>query len=67
MKINLSGEHELLNDLFNEPNITATLKSYRIRWAGHVWRAEDQFLLTITKWTTNKSRPRGRSRQRWED
>ncbi|KAF0766870.1 Reverse transcriptase domain-containing protein [Aphis craccivora] len=37
------------------------------RWAEYVWRAGDQLILTITKWKPNKSRPRGRPRQRWED
>jgi hypothetical protein len=44
-----------LNILFNKSNITATLKSQRIRLARHVWRAEDQLLLTITKWKPNIS------------
>jgi hypothetical protein len=38
-----------LNALFNEPSIVAILKSQRIRWARHVWRAKDQLLWTITK------------------
>jgi hypothetical protein len=71
-KRNEEGIYEIrsnreLNDLYNELNIVATLKSRRIRWAGHVWRAKDQLLWTITKWKPNKSRPRGRPRQRWVD
>jgi len=53
-KRNEEGGYEIrsnreLNILFNKSNITATLKSQRIRLAGHVWRTEDQLLLTITK------------------
>jgi len=71
-KRNDEGGYEIrsnreLNALFNESNIVSILKSQRIRWAGHVWRAEGQLVLTITKWKPNKSRPRGRPRQRWED
>ena len=71
-KRNNEGSYEIrsnreLNALFIEPSIVATLKSQRIRWAGHVWRAKDQLLWTITKWKPNKSQPRGRPRQRWED
>jgi hypothetical protein len=66
-KRNEEGIYEIrsnreLNALYNEPNIVATLKSRKIRWAGHVWRAKDQLLWTITKWKPNKSRPRGRPR-----
>jgi len=53
--------------LFNDINIVATLKSQRLKWAGHVWRAEGQLIRTVAKWKPIKSRPRGRSRPRWED
>ncbi|XP_022171125.1 uncharacterized protein LOC111034293 [Myzus persicae] len=71
-KRNDEGNYEIrsnreLNALYNESNIVSTLKSQRIRWAGHVWRAEDRLISTITKWKPDKSRPRGRPRQRWED
>lgn len=56
-----------LNTLFNEPNIAAALKSQRIRWVRHVWRAEDSLILASTKWKPNKSRSRGRPRQRWDE
>jgi hypothetical protein len=46
LKRNEEGIYEIrsnreLNALYNEPSIVATLKSQRIRWAGHVWRAKD--------------------------
>ncbi|KAF0750707.1 Reverse transcriptase domain-containing protein [Aphis craccivora] len=71
-KRNDEGSYEIrsnreLNALYDEPNIVSTLKSQRIRWAGHVWRAEVQLISIITKWKPEKSRPRGRPRQRWED
>jgi len=71
-KRNDEGSYEIrsnreLNALYNESNIVSTLKSQRIRWAGHVWRAEGQLISIITKWKPEKSRPRGRLRQRWED
>jgi hypothetical protein len=63
-KKNEEGSYEIrsnreLNALFNEPSIVATLKSQRIRCAGHVWRAKDQLLWTITKWK--------RPRQQWKN
>jgi len=71
-KRNDEGDYEIrsnreLKNLFNEPNIAATLKSQRLRWAGHVWRADDQLIFIITKRKPNKSRPRGRPRKQWED
>lgn len=40
-KRNKEGDYEIrsnreVNNLFNEPNIAAMLKSQRLRWAGHV-------------------------------
>jgi len=43
------------------------MKSKRIGWAGHVWRAEGKILNKITSWKPNKKRPLGRPRQRWSD
>lgn len=47
-----------LATLFNDPNIVAILKSQRIRWAKHIWRAEGQHTRTVTEWRPNKSRSR---------
>jgi len=49
-----------LRAIFNEPNIVGILKSRRINWAGHVWKAEGHDI-TIRK--PDKKRPRGRPRQ----
>jgi RNAse (barnase) inhibitor barstar len=56
-----------LRAIFNEPNIVGILKSRRISWAGHVWRAEGQTVHDVTMWKPNKKRPIGRPRQRWTD
>jgi len=56
-----------LRAIFNETNIVGILKSRRISWAGHVWRAEGQIVHNITLWKPDKKRPRGRPRQRWSD
>jgi len=56
-----------LRTIFNETNIVGILKNRRIRWAGHVWRAERQIVHNITLWKPDKKRPRERSRQRWSD
>jgi len=37
-----------LKEIFNEPNIVGILRSRRISWAGHVWRAEGQTVHEIT-------------------
>jgi len=57
--------NEELRAIFKEPNIVGILKSRRISWAGHVWRAEGQTVHDVTMWKPNKKRPIGRPRQRW--
>lgn len=37
-----------LTTLFNDPNIMVTLKSQRINWAEHVWRAEGHIIRIVT-------------------
>jgi hypothetical protein len=37
-----------LYELYNQPNIVAVIKSKRIGWAGHVWRAKGKILNKIT-------------------
>lgn len=71
-KRNDEGGYEIkpnreLTNLFNDPNIAVILKVQRIKRAGHVRKAEDQLILAIAKWKPNKSRPRRRPGQRWED
>jgi hypothetical protein len=54
--------NEELRSLFGEANIIGIMKSYRLRWAGHVWRSEG-ILGNITRWRPSTKRPR----QRWAD
>jgi len=68
---NNEGDYEVrsnknVEDVYNEPNITGTLKSTRIEWAEHVWRSKG-LIGQITTWKPNTKRPRGRPRQRWTD
>jgi len=42
-----------LRELFNEAGIAAKLKSNRISWARHIWRAQDQIIREATKWIPN--------------
>lgn len=53
--------------MFNEPGIIGVLKSRRLRWAGHVWRAEDRIFNKVTSWKPDGIRPKERQRQRWSD
>jgi len=53
-KRNEEGSYEIRSNreliaLFNNINIVATLKSQRLKWAGHVWIAEGQLIRTVTK------------------
>ena len=54
--------------LYSSPNIIRSLKSRRLRWAGHVARMEESrnaYRVLVGK--PEGKRPLGRSRRRWED
>jgi len=53
--------------LFNETDIVDVLKSRRLSWAGHVWRAENRIVNKVTTWKPDRTRPRGTPRQRRSD
>ncbi|KAL4154352.1 hypothetical protein QTP88_000231 [Uroleucon formosanum] len=56
-----------LNSLFNTANLKDFLRSKRLEWAGHVWRAEGKLIKQVLINKPNKKRPVGRPRQRWLD
>ncbi|XP_050443868.1 uncharacterized protein LOC126847604 [Adelges cooleyi] len=56
-----------LNILFNTANLNDFLRSKRLEWAGHVWRAEGGLIRQVLINKPNKKRPVGRPRQRWLD
>ena len=39
--------NEELNDLYPSPNIVRVIKLRRMRWAGHVARMEERFILSF--------------------
>ena len=52
----------------NQPLITHTIRAARLRWAGHVARADDnRFIKQVWQWTPEGRRPRGRPYTRWSD
>ena len=54
--------------MFSSPNIMRSLKSRRLRWAGHVARTEQSrnaYRVLVGKPEGNRSL--GRPRRRWED
>ena len=57
-----------LHSLYSSPNIIRSLKSRRLRWAGHVARTEqytNAYRVLVGK--PEGKRPLGRPRRRWED
>ena len=57
-----------LHALYSSPNIIRSLKSRRLRWAGHVARIEQSrnaYRVLVGK--PEGKRPLGRPRRRWED
>jgi hypothetical protein len=60
--------NEELNDLCSSPNIVRTIKSRRMRWAGHVARmVEESEVYRILLGKSEGKRPLGRPRHRWVD
>ena len=54
--------------MYSLPNIIRSVKSRRLRWAGHVARMEQSrnaYRVLVGK--PEKERPLGRPRHRWED
>ena len=57
-----------LHALYSSPNIISSLKSRRLRWAGHIARMEQSrnaYRVLVGK--SEGKRPLGRPRHRWED
>lgn len=57
-----------IRDLFGAPDIVAEARSRRLRWAGHIFRRDDNSILKQV-WEGNPEgrRPRGRPKKRWKD
>jgi len=59
--------NEDLRSLFKHSNVATFVKTKRIQWLGHVWRAERSEMKEILYKKLNRKIPRGRPRQRWLD
>jgi hypothetical protein len=42
------------------------IRTKRMEWFGHIWRAEDDILKRVTIATIQKNLPLGRPRTRWK-
>jgi hypothetical protein len=60
--------NEELHNLHSSPDIIRQIKSWRMRWAGHVARMEgERKLYKVLVGKPEGKRPLGRPRRRWED
>jgi hypothetical protein len=60
--------NEELRDLYSSPNIIRIIKSWRMRWAGHVARmGEKRNAHRLLMGESEGNRPLGRPRHRWVD
>jgi hypothetical protein len=60
--------NEELHILYSYPNIIRQIKSWRMRWAGHVARmGEEMNVCRVLMGKPEGKRLRGRPRRRWED
>jgi hypothetical protein len=53
--------------LYGKPTILTFIRTRRMEWFGHIWRAEDDILKKVITTTIQKKRPLGRPRTRWKD
>lgn len=56
-----------LRGSFDETDMIGVLRSRRLSWARHVWRAEDRTINKVKSWKPDRTRPSGRPRQWWSD
>jgi hypothetical protein len=56
-----------IHSLYSSPSIVRTIKSRRMRWAGHVALMGRGGVYRILVWRPEGKRPLGRPRRRWED
>jgi hypothetical protein len=56
-----------LQEIFNENNITKTIKKIRLRWAGHAMRSQNSLLRIVLEQNQVGKRSLGRPKLRWED
>jgi hypothetical protein len=60
--------NDKLHSLYSSPNIVRTIKSRRMRWAGHVARmGEGRGVYRVLVGRPEGRRPLGRSKRRWEN
>jgi hypothetical protein len=59
---------EKLHASYSSPNIIRQIKSWRMRWEGHVARmGEERKVYKVLVGKPKGKRPIGRPRRRWED
>jgi hypothetical protein len=57
-----------LHSLYSSPNIVRVIKSWRMRWAGHIAHVgEGRGVYRVLVGRPKGKRPLGRPRNRWED
>jgi hypothetical protein len=60
--------NEELHNLYSSPDIIRQVKTWRMRWAGHVARmGEERKVYKVLVGKPEGKRPLGRPRRRWED
>jgi hypothetical protein len=60
--------NEELHNFYSSPDIIRQIKSRRMRWAGHVaCMGEDRKVYKVLVGNSERKRPLGRPRRRWED
>jgi len=63
----LRRSNEDLKNLYSKEDIVQFVRSSRLAWAGHAWRADGSLIKIVMVNQIDLKRPRGRPKQRWLD
>jgi len=61
------NNNQLLSVLYEMENVVQIVKSTRLEWIGHVWRADGRLIKRIISEKMKGTRSRGRPSRRWMD
>jgi hypothetical protein len=63
----LRRSNEDLKNLYSKEGIVQFVRSSRLAWTGHAWRADGSLIKMVMVNQIDLKRSRGRPRQRWLD
>ncbi|KAL4148591.1 hypothetical protein QTP88_002780 [Uroleucon formosanum] len=63
----LTRSNEELKNLYSKENVVQFVRTLRLAWAGHAWRADGSLIKMVMVNQIDQKRPKGCPKQRWLD